>query len=107
EGLEATRALVAALAPDEVHLVAPAGLSPVRVRRLADEFAPFAPTHLLMTKLDEYPDERALFALATERGLATRFHTDGQEVPGDPHVSRPMPEPRPPGAPAAAAGVRA
>jgi len=66
----------------------------VRVRRLADEFADFAPTHLLVTKLDEYPDERALFALAQDRGLAMRFHTDGQEVPGDLRVSTAAPESR-------------
>ncbi len=106
DGLAATQALVAALAPDEVHLVAPAGLSPVRVRRLADDFAGFAPTHLLITKLDEYPDERALFALARDRGLATRFHTDGQEVPGDLHVAAAAPLARAPHA-GMPAGARA
>jgi flagellar biosynthesis GTPase FlhF len=71
------------LAPDEVHLVMPAGLQPSLSRRIVTAHLPLGVTHLLATKLDEFPDERGLFELARQFALPMRWVTDGQEVPRD------------------------
>jgi flagellar biosynthesis protein FlhF len=56
---------------------------------------PLGVTHLLPTKLDEYPDERGLFELARQFALPMRWIADGQEVPRDLQLA-----PRPRAAPA-------
>lgn len=71
------------LAPDEVHLVMPAGLQRAVARRIVAAHLPLGVTHLLVTKLDECPDEAGLFELARQYGLPMRWVTDGQEVPRD------------------------
>jgi flagellar biosynthesis GTPase FlhF len=40
-------------------------------------------THLLVTKLDDAPDDWTPFEVATDLGLAVRWMTDGQAIPGD------------------------
>jgi flagellar biosynthesis GTPase FlhF len=72
-----------ALRPDEVHFVLPAGLSTAAGLRAFSEARGFAPTHLLPTKLDEYPEDVAILSLARRLGLSTRWAADGQRVPGD------------------------
>lgn len=79
--LRAAQALLSELRPDEVHLVMPAGLQRSLARAILTAHLPFGVTHLLVTKLDEFPDERTLFELAREFGLPMRWVTDGQEVP--------------------------
>jgi flagellar biosynthesis protein FlhF len=67
--------------PLEVHLVLPAGLRLEHARRVRVHHRGFGITHLLGTKLDECPDETAMFELAAESGLPMRWIADGQEVP--------------------------
>jgi flagellar biosynthesis protein FlhF len=81
--LRETQVRLLELAPDEVHLVVPAGLQPALARRLVSAHLPLGVTHLLPTKLDEFPDERGAFELARQFALPMRWVTDGQEVPRD------------------------
>jgi flagellar biosynthesis GTPase FlhF len=71
------------LHPDEVHLVIPAGLQRSLARNILTSHLPFGVTHLLPSKLDEYPDERCVFEIATQFSLPMRWIADGQEVPRD------------------------
>jgi len=75
--------LLAALRPAEVHLTVPAGVHPARARTLLHEHRPFGVTHLLVTKLDEFPEEGRWFELAAERKIAMRWVTDGQDLEAD------------------------
>jgi flagellar biosynthesis protein FlhF len=75
--------LLEALSPAEVHLVVPAALPPHLVRTLLRPGKGPGVTHLLVTKIDEAPDETASFELAVELGLPMRWTTDGQDVPFD------------------------
>lgn len=76
--------LLAAVAPDETHLVVPAGVREdvaiAALRALEDELAP---THALYTKLDEVPREAGLAELAAALDLPARWVTDGQGIPDD------------------------
>jgi flagellar biosynthesis protein FlhF len=76
-------ARLAELAPAEVHLTIPAGLDRRHARGLIARHAALGITHLLATKLDEYPDDDTVFDLALESALPMRWMTDGQEVPTD------------------------
>lgn len=78
-----TAAVLAALRPSEVHLTVPAGVHPARARTLIHEHRGFGPTHLLVTKLDEFPEEAHWFELAAEQRLAMRWVTDGQDLEAD------------------------
>jgi flagellar biosynthesis protein FlhF len=80
---EIVRNWLTAIAPDEVHLTLPAGQLAAVSRRLLRAFASFRCTHLLATKLDEYPIEHGIFDLAIEHAHPMRWITDGQEVPAD------------------------
>jgi flagellar biosynthesis protein FlhF len=80
---EAIHAWLALLAPDEVHLTLPAAQLPAVTRRMVRAYDHFGVTHLLATKLDEYPAETAIFTIAQEHARRMRWVTDGQEVPGD------------------------
>jgi flagellar biosynthesis protein FlhF len=81
--LRETQSRLLELAPDEVHLVLPAGLQSPLARRIVSAHLPLGVTHLLPTKLDEYPDERGVFELSRQFGLPARWLADGQEVPRD------------------------
>jgi flagellar biosynthesis GTPase FlhF len=72
-----------AVAPDEVHLVLPAGLTTVSLRRVLVTYLPLGVTHLLPSKLDDCPEDRALFEVARQYGLPMRWLAVGQQVPGD------------------------
>ncbi|MGE0351713.1 MAG: hypothetical protein AB7Q69_00620 [Gemmatimonadales bacterium] len=71
------------LRPLEVHLVVPAGLRPQLARRVVAEYRPRGVTHLLASKMDEFPGDAMVFDLAADFGLPMRWLTDGQEVPTD------------------------
>jgi flagellar biosynthesis protein FlhF len=90
--LRDTQARLLELTPDEVHMVLPAGLQPALARRVVSAHLALGVTHLLATKLDEFPDERGVFELAAQFALPMRWLTDGQEVPRDlqsaPQVTR-------------------
>jgi flagellar biosynthesis protein FlhF len=75
------RSLLAMIHPMEVHLTLPGGLNETHARRLVGDYRGFGVTHLLPTKLDEYPEEETLFTLAEEFFLPVRWVTNGQRVP--------------------------
>jgi flagellar biosynthesis protein FlhF len=75
--------MLRALRPAEVHLTVPAGLHPARVRRLILEYRPLGITHVLVTKLDEYPEESLWFEMAAQFRVAMRWVTDGQDLSRD------------------------
>ncbi len=77
------RAQLEVLCPREIHLVLPVGLRPAHLRRLVDNYRPFGITHLLATKVDEYPEDETVFELSSELGLPMRWLANGQEVPMD------------------------
>jgi flagellar biosynthesis protein FlhF len=75
------RSMLAMIHPTEVHLTLPGGLNERHAQRLVDDHWDFGVTHLLPTKLDEYPEEETLFALAERLFLPVRWVTNGQRVP--------------------------
>jgi flagellar biosynthesis protein FlhF len=75
------RALLDALAPDEVHLVLPATVRHDVAESVRD--AAERATHLVLTKLDEVPGERGVADLASSLDLPVRWVTDGQSIPTD------------------------
>ena len=85
------RALLAALAPDEIHLVIPAtmrtelaeGLRDRLDALLAAQSDPRGVTHALITKLDEVPDDDGVAALAAQLDLPVRWVAEGQDIPAD------------------------
>lgn len=72
-----------ALLPDEVHLTLPAGFKPNHMTRLVTRARRLGVTHLLPTKVDEYPDDNTVFALAAHMQLPIRWIADGHRVPQD------------------------
>ena len=70
-----------ALAPDEIHLVLPAGLRLDVAVAARDAHASLAPTHCLLTKLDEVPRDAGIADLAETIALPTRWIADGIDVP--------------------------
>lgn len=77
------------LAPQETHLVLPAGLQSDLVRRTVPVYRRFGATHLLVTKLDECPEDWTPFDVAAEERLPMRWIADGQEVPRDLRAAAP------------------
>lgn len=76
-------ALLAEARPDEVHLVMPAVLRGDIAEAVRRSFEAHAPTHLLLTKIDEVPGEVGVADLAAMMELPARWITDGQEIPTD------------------------
>jgi flagellar biosynthesis protein FlhF len=81
--LRETQELLRELAPAEVHLTLPAGLDPRRARAVLAQHRALGVTHLIATKVDEFPNDTVVRALAAETGLPMRWMTTGQEVPAD------------------------
>lgn len=77
------QALLAAVAPDETHLVLPAMLRPEAVEAAIAQFASTQPTHLILSKTDELPDETMLCDVFALTNLSLRWITTGQSVPDD------------------------
>lgn len=75
--------MLAAIAPDETHLVLPAGLRPDAIASVVRQFANTAPTHLILSKVDELPDEGMLTDPIARTNLPMRWITTGQAVPDD------------------------
>jgi flagellar biosynthesis protein FlhF len=82
DDLEAGAALLARVAPHEVHVVVPAGLDAAHARRIVAAHAARGATHVLPTKLDEFPADPVVRGLALEQALGMRWIADGQAVPG-------------------------
>jgi flagellar biosynthesis protein FlhF len=72
-----------AMRPDEIHLVVPAGLRPDIARVAARTTADLRLTHLLLSKLDDVPDDTGVADVASQIALPARWLTDGLEVPAD------------------------
>jgi flagellar biosynthesis protein FlhF len=79
----ATASLLRAIAPAEVHLVLPAGSSTPTLVRVLAAHQDLGVTHILPSKLDEHPGDRAALELAAERALPIRWRAVGQTVPDD------------------------
>jgi flagellar biosynthesis protein FlhF len=75
------KALLDALEPDEVHLVIPA-IARLDVAEAVRDAMGHA-THLVLTKLDEVPDEMGVADLASALDLPVRWVADGQQIPTD------------------------
>lgn len=80
---DAVRDILRELGTSELHLVLPAGIQAELARRLAAHHMERGVTHLLVSKVDEIPDDWTLFELAIELGLPMRWLADGQRVPQD------------------------
>jgi flagellar biosynthesis protein FlhF len=76
------------LSPDEIHLVVPASIRTDIAIALRDAYASCAPTHALISKADEAPEDGGLAALAAALDLPSRWMTDGQAIPDDLHSAR-------------------
>jgi flagellar biosynthesis protein FlhF len=83
------QSLLQPLSPDEVHLVVPASMRPDIAAGLRATYARCAPTHLLISKVDEAPEDGTLADLASRVDLPTRWITDGQMIPDDIRQARP------------------
>ena len=79
----ATQGQLAWIRPNEVHLAVPAGLQPQRIRRAIEDHRAYGITHMLVTKLDECPEDESIFRFAFENRLPIRWIANGQEVPDD------------------------
>jgi flagellar biosynthesis protein FlhF len=77
------QALLKPLSPDEIHLVVPATIRTDVAIALRDVYAPVAPTHVIISKADEAPEDGGLAALAAALDLPSRWMTDGQGIPDD------------------------
>jgi flagellar biosynthesis protein FlhF len=75
--------LLRAFRPHETHLVLPAVLRIDVARGMTKTFAGCAPTHQLLTRLDEVPGEAGIAALASTIGLPARWVSTGRNVPDD------------------------
>lgn len=80
---DAVREMLRRLRPTEVHGVLPAGLRTEHAKRIVEGLFRLGLTHLCASKLDEYPDDWALFDLAAQLALPMRWLGDGQSVPQD------------------------
>ncbi len=79
----AWRETLAALEPDETHLVMAASIRHHVADAFKAHYADLNPTHTLLTKLDEIPGEAGVAQLADRMALPARWITDGQVVPDD------------------------
>lgn len=82
------QALLEPLSPDEVHLVIPSTIRTDVAVSLRDVYARCGPTHVLISKADEAPEDGGLAALAASLDLPSRWMTDGQGIPDDLHTAR-------------------
>ena len=75
--------ILQAMRPDEIHLVIPAGIRPDVAKTALDVHAEMRPTHLLLSRLDDVPEDIGLADLASLLALPARWLTDGLDVPAD------------------------
>jgi flagellar biosynthesis protein FlhF len=81
--LDETCGMLARLGPHEIHVVVPAGLREELAMRVVGDWRARGATHVLPTKLDEWPDDHAPFDAAMRHRMRVRWLADGQEVPAD------------------------
>jgi flagellar biosynthesis protein FlhF len=73
--------LLRTVAPQEIHLVLPAGVRLDVARHQRASLDTLGVTHFLPTKLDQVPGDAGLAELVEGVGLPTRWVADGHEVP--------------------------
>lgn len=81
--------LLGKIAPDEIHLVIPAPMRLDAAIATLDAYEALGVSHLLLSKLDEVPDDAGVADAAVEMRLPARWITDGQEIPIDLHTAVP------------------
>ncbi|MCE9546211.1 MAG: flagellar biosynthesis protein FlhF [Planctomycetia bacterium] len=81
--IQELKAVLAAAAVDEVHLVLGSVTSATQLRRTAEQFAEVGTTSVILTKLDEAVALGNLLPLLTHSKLPVSYLTDGQNVPDD------------------------
>jgi flagellar biosynthesis GTPase FlhF len=81
--LDETAAHAAAVAGLECHLVLPASMSYPGMERQHRRYAPFRPSQLLPTRLDESDSLGSLWAFGAASGLAAEWVSVGPGVPED------------------------
>ncbi len=74
--------ILAAIDPDETHLVVPAGWRPDVAGPLKTALPDVTPTHALFTKIDEVGADAGFVALVEALGLPARWVADSPEIPG-------------------------
>ncbi|MBX9928092.1 MAG: hypothetical protein K2X99_04190 [Gemmatimonadaceae bacterium] len=77
------RDLLAAIRPDETHLVVPVTARAELTVAWRTSFAALGLTHCILSKLDEVPEDAMLASIAGHVDLPVRWITDGQRVPED------------------------
>jgi flagellar biosynthesis protein FlhF len=87
--LDELRRFVDAVAPHETHLVLSATASGSVLTRIAERFAPLAPSRVIFTKLDEAVTLGPLLGVARRIGLKLSYFTTGQEVPDHIELAHP------------------
>jgi flagellar biosynthesis protein FlhF len=83
QGAKAMAAALAACPGIDIHLVVPAYMKPIDLRRCIQRYEIFRPSKLLVTKLDETYSFGSVFSEAARAGLALSFLTHGPGVPRD------------------------
>jgi flagellar biosynthesis protein FlhF len=83
EASMAWQTLLREIAPDEIHLVVPATMRPDVASTIAASYSVCPPTHLLVSKTDEVPDDSTVATMMARIDLPSRWHADGQCVPDD------------------------
>lgn len=73
--------ILAALDPDEIHLVVPAGFRKEVAVSLLRAVPGVQPTHVLISKLDEVSVDGSIVELAEAMGLPARWVAEGAEIP--------------------------
>lgn len=78
-----TAELLTALATTQTHLVMSATSSAISFRRALEWYESYAPTDLLMTKLDEACGLSAIYLSLTQANLPLGFISTGHRIPSD------------------------
>lgn len=81
--LQELQTMLAAIQPDETHLVMSCSSSSKQLLQTAELFATVGYSHLLMTKLDEALSLGSLMSLAQAQQVPLSYLTTGQNVPDD------------------------
>jgi len=81
--LNELRTMLAAIQPDETHLVMSCSSSSKQLLQTAELFATVGYSHLLLTKLDEALSLGSLVSLAQAQQVPLSYLTTGQNVPDD------------------------
>jgi flagellar biosynthesis protein FlhF len=81
--LDGLRGSIAALAPDETHLVVPAGLAVGMHSRLSAAFAPLGFSHVVLTRLDDAAGFGVILEVMQKLHGRLSYVTTGQNIPQD------------------------